>query len=657
MSELRPEALGANPLMEQDRYNAEQAYYRQAEHGQEGVGIEEILRNAETPDELLIATRDYIRSIEDVSMSNDQVKSEYPVFHTVSLMRERRSCLKKTTKDLIALGVIKKGNLSQNGVEGIASKGGFAIRTEQQETEVVVDQEKDIGGKVVKERTRMVPITISYFGTPQEREDLEEAYKKSEAEILTRRQIDEIYRFYCSNSENLGGLAKLYFVNHPTPEGFSTLFNAKDVPDSPTRIDATGAELRPEAAFGDKIDVALRLLVAVSLSEKKSEFLKLVKTPGWEYIFPKVDGNENPTQEHWVGNPSEWAEEGKRDKKTVKTELEQNKRIGITKYGNVFVEGKMSQINEVRGEIRDILGGDVSAKDAEEVAYRLFKLWMMADENGWEKYAVFKDETRGEIVGQKLHCDLGNPTTSDFVKVVRPGVYQTVYKEKPGHPNDAGPLSTTGKYERFAVSILRGITTGEGNEKRSFWEKWWGYPEAEIGGKKLLRENANRLRELPWLEKSPKFLNSAYLPLFMAGRTGDIGSGTFDFVMKTDWHPDNFLDGQWWGKFAKLLRVGITEAVAVNGQFRNRDPITVETHTLKYRDGIISTFWDGVRKLPQNFSWKWETIKGARVHWNDPNNRHELYITDEIVRAAGEYGVKLTPDNRKIGTMNSNPKA
>lgn len=595
--------------------------------------FEEALVRAETEDDVIFATRGIMRMSEKWKFTPEDGSSEYEIRRPLKAVSSRETALGYSVRELIDKKIITKLNEDNTGE---ARFGGFEIYGIKNQTFVLescrVDQKTRQPILDGTERYRPSIIEVPYFGTPEERERMEKAYERASAEIAVRYLIHELYKSHSNNTENIDGLANFYLYSLPFADGLGELF---DLPEENgettiTKTDA-GVELRKGHEFGDKIETAYRAYEIISLSEKPGELKKLTKKPGWKkFMFPNAE-----QEAIWVGNIDQWAREtqevekftsnsyefsiipGERTgKEDVANELAQHTRGRLTKYGNIFTSqvpqtsneiasSQHRQIEEIRGEVRKLLGGDKSAIDAEQEAWRLFRLNWMATENGYEIYKRSKDfpnTPKKQVAkgifensvfkGVEVVTDMGGETSDDTFKVLRPDLFQANYTEK---GRDPGPLGSLFKSHRFAVSFFRTVTSGEGQNERSYRELMWGAPQETIDEVNYPEEQPLRIGELPW-DENFKIMNKHYLTTFMGGRKE---IGTFQQVTNSSPELKMLNDGQAFRRFWKQIGVGVPRAVVVKGEFRGKDKDLVDSVTEIFRDQIWQNYWTGLETLPQ----------------------------------------------------------
>jgi len=740
MTEKVPEFISKPPEDQEwaERMGREEAF-------KAGYAITEVYRSLPNPEAIRDVTRELMHHHEDISLTLENLSTKYDLTPILAPIRNRRFALSYTNERLRELGIVvekKDGTLE-------AKAAGFALRVDTKEKErkitkkIETQQVDEKGNRLTDKEGNLLPPRIEIrtetietteekpdFGTNEERKDVVGALQEAEAEIVVRQLIYEHFKHLASNTDNLEGLVQFYLMPQPTAEALNLFFNLKDVQRAKTET-AGGGEVK---TFGDKVDMAMRLYYIVALSEKREQLEKLRKTPGWRMIFPNSTPDQPSDEELlWVGSVVNWKDglrrigdkaENPKEGNDLVEELDKGHRKGFVAKGNIFAhagyqlyeqkrldeKGKpeyvkvpetgAEQETYVRKKVIEFLGGDRSAEAAEEVAFRLFKLWGVAAEMGFEVYENPK-YPKGASSSYKLEYEMG-PATDDFAKITRPWMYQwKQIFEKEGASEeldtstirrDAGPLGTWGRYDRFYVSIFRRLgydikipeypeeieieKKGKGErwggevQKRSLVELWWGYSEEkknikrfeeDKGGKDVIlpSEKAHRLGEIDWDKFGRGIINYSYLGAFMAGRER---VGVYQLTRKTDWNPTSLLeltDPDWWGNFNKYMQVAIHSDLPSEG-INRRTPDEKVPSALEVQEEIIRSLWDGIRSLPQYDIWKSQGVPVAvtGTPWKVPV--HVIPIIVETVEEVTGGRVKLPTEpleiDRRKAEQNLNEK-
>lgn len=614
---------------------------------------------------------------------------------------------KETKEALRNMGDIKKiledlpEGVGIDSLFGIPVVGGYGFRTISVPTEQLDTFEKDEKDKRINKRYRKTIQEVTFYGTEEKRDEFSEGCWGLEKEFYVRNLIHKNWGRYLLFREAVTRLVEMYFGPVPSTEGVAHILNLP-FREGETHKTVSGAEFRN---FGDKIEMGMRLYYINALCQKQDRFLKLIKTPGWnKFVFPNVEGQDKGELiREWVGRPGEWIPESYKDpgmpgqfesnlgtvrsRKTLKNENGFYKENGEWKYyedrdlrgrltrGNIFAESKTKRNKDLNEAIREFLGGGEktskvdrgAAAAAQELAYKLFKLWMIADNEGYE---IYKDpempDELGMFKGKELQFENG-PASSDFSKLTYPSFYNLKNKRKHVEAplsRDYGPEGSFGKIPRFCTDFLRLASTkvevptekervGYIIQELSFNEQWWGYPEDTK--ENLPRVEAKRLGELPWmeieLEKVPEedaeilelptrgisgeALQLHYLTAFMAGRGREI-NGSYAITLQTDLGDLKFLeDPSFWLKFSKALGVGIKKGTVVNGEFRGKS--NLKEKRKEHIKSIIDAYWEGIASTV-DYQEAYDTyVSAGRGVTGDK----EIRRTEKIRRIAAKADVKL----------------
>lgn len=615
------------------------------ERYESGNAIESTLRRHPRKETVLNTVR-RLAFANEREVTGGEMPNDYAVGRQADILKDRRIALSIPFEELKNEGLAQpldhdsdiyvtlKGDLEKNGggvlksvpgadirYFGLAVVGGYGL----QEIPVRVqriDSYEIQGGKKKNARFRDSNEMVVYFGGEDERTGFSDWLEDMEAEVLVRHLIQRNWGRYNYNRENLAGLVEMYYGPVPTASGIKELFNLREI-EGVTKETVVRGEVK---TFGDKIDMAMRLYYINGLCQKTKEFAKLMETPFWkEVVFP------NATQEEleiWVGKPKAWREEDepgeKRTKDDLKEEASDGRRGLLTKI-NVFAESS-DETQKLHENIRVFLGGAGNEGDrrkrgvakkqadaaeaAQQIAYKIVKLWMMADELGYEIYYDPKQKASlGHFEKRKLEFENG-PAGSDFGKLVYPFLYSLKNYRK---GRDFGPITSFGDYDTMAASVLsvlstkldelpdeNGYVAGKKEERRSFLELWRGHPEGDGRPK----ESSMRLGEMPWIEQGEEVLVVPYLSAYMAGRKQ---KGTYPIVLATasgeTWDKNRLMDENWWRALWKAIDVGIKPGIPLRGVFRDKDSEELSKLTKEHKSQIVQSFWKGLSSTVEYKIW------------------------------------------------------
>lgn len=637
----------------------------QQEEYRRGAPSLETLTSATKPELILSTAARILRDFEDLDKGEAYDRWALKPYYTV--LGERARALNLSLEDLKERGIVEEVEGEEGKPRLVTKIAGYSIETRQERVprtrEQVIEEveldERGAGEKVkrkVRTTKEIATVDVPYYGTKEERELLAKACKAAEQTMIVREKLHNLYAYaYLQNIAALDIMVIAFYLKFP---GFSNdqikaLFTLPDFAEFEDNPNNT--------TFGDSVDFAMRLLFIAARSEKKSKMLGLKETPGWKDIV--FAGDRAGKEEEWIGKIDEWEEDDQREKDTTKDE----KRGILTKWGNLFAKGSLSEEKRLLRVIEEIVGD----KDAVRVAHRFFKISGLAAEEGIERYEKLYEPNKTlllkgqpvDLLGLELN---GEPTTDDLAKII----HFRGYREKELSKNrSAGPEITLDKpeLERLATSLLRLAYSKTDHGVRSVFEQWWGY-SAEGH---MPKESAKKLGEIDWTVKVPKDFegltpdseevaqevwNIYALFLFLAGRKEPI-KGIYDFLYAEDFDPNTFLRKDFWKHKNKFLSLVLRGDVIVKGEYKElykdetgdvsynaldkkKQKEIDESVTKKVKakgdvavEAAKKHFWEGVKTLPQ---WKlvWDTMELK----TRPGLRLPPYLTAEADALAKRYG-------------------
>lgn len=670
--------------------------------------IEDIISHHPDPNVVRYALR-VIELMEGTTETNGEARRDWPVSRREEVLQNRAVAARIPTKDLMGeLGVVEP--LTDEEKELIRTERGKSIPANLHEDNFAKPKYEHIegfgletysvqmpkiesfrleNGKKVDIRYRIGRERFVYLGDSNEKRiEKSQEFSDMKNELTARYLMMQIWKHHVMFYYALQKLAEGHYFN-PTlsSKGLGVLFNLKGL-EGASKETSTKVELR---TLGDKIDTAMRIYYVAALCEKPSRFKKLMKTPGWEkFLFPK--GTSQEIIEKLIGKPDEWEDEteagGHRTKQTTKEERECGLRGDWTRK-NIFAESNPYILGKLEKSIEEFLGGgkgashknQIEAETARRIGYLMFRLFLLADKEGYE---LLEAEKKGNRLDPFDGLDVvfeNAPAGSDFGKLMYPALYMCKsFRKGRNFAPPIGYLNSRKFYPRLMVDFLRQVAAPtevavkeNGKEikiveNRSLMERWWGYREEELvvtvfdeNGKegkikrKYLDEPALRLGDLPWEDFNEvitfdeeaadimglpvggyhhEVFKGFWLTGFMGGRDG----GTFDLISDTVHDPKDLLDEGWWRKFYKLLDVGIKPGVALNGVFRGTPSKREQSMRVKRLIlGVIRAYITGVLHQPE--AKRWDTEREA---WGREGilgfggNREAVgrYLTDRIIETA-----------------------
>lgn len=259
-----------------------------------------------------------------------------------------------------------------------------------------------------------------------------------------------------------------------------------------------------EMKFGDKIDMALRILALLAIGGGQGSY---------------EDTREENIRRELAKQPE--------DIKILFAEGSENFK-NLVKHAkkNIFVEPgqETSTVSEIRKWIRQVIGRDESdTKAAEELAYRLFFMWGLAayfDNRVW----VEGDEEEG---GKTFFAPEGPAISDETANLMHLEAARRKfrYRERTRH----GPDATMGQYPDMMSSFLHTAGVGRGLEFKSLWTYWWENG-IKLGKEEVKDENERVIEEgFPW----ERIGNAAWFRYnFKLSFAGAKETGLYDMIMR-----------------------------------------------------------------------------------------------------------------------------
>jgi len=702
-----------DPNIERQLYEEASKALRNGGEYDSGRATEAIMARHHDAETVLDVLRDH-QLKNETFVTNGEQRKDWRVSHLSEILQDREEALQRSFDYLVQRGLVQPLDpktqeevRSQRGGKlpigwherymGIATEAGGHSLEDLTVDRFIPDSYslvKDENGKPSYEPDgfRKVEFPISYFGTLEQRKETSEQFADMRHELLARNLIMSNWGVYQTYAYALNKLAEgMYFGSVLSNEGLGRIFNLRSA-EGAAKETVTGVELR---SLGDKIETAMRLYYVAALCEKPTRFKDLMGKPGWkQFLFP--DGTSAETIEEWVGKPDKWEKEAylggnrvksieqrkkdktvedkdKKDDVDIKREREDGLRGKLTQK-NIFAETNTYFENKLHEAVREFLGGEgedyvsnTEAKAAQGVAYRQFRLLLLADKEGFELYKQVKNQDTSDAYNGLDISYENAPAASDFGKLLHPDMYigKSYRKNRDSSPILGYKYSRT-YYPRFMVDFLRhtSIKTAVGvlengvknryPEERSLMEMWWGYEGGlKVGNRVYEEELATRLGDLPWEkmnlegygldpEQAVEFdlpagglhnevLKNLYLSGFMAGGEKRV----FDFVTNTLPDERDLVDEGWWKKFYKMLDVGIRPSVALDGEFRGKTVDDQKIEKDKMKNNVITGYLNGILALPIVKKWDTEPKAWGRKGTIPLTGEREdpgVYFSDRIIR-------------------------
>lgn len=651
--------------------------YRARQYFQEGASSLEVLRTSTHKEQLIDAERTFMAGFEDMSLHRDGTFSEYRLDDAISVVADRAAAMSYDFKTLSGLGYLDPESFNPDTGEANFSFPGYCYTTKTRMIETQTGASVAPDGKtVISINIERVPTQVFLVGKDEERNELSGVLKSdAQPEMTARKDLVQMTRWLWNQTENLEDLVKYYYMGSSTHTAMNALCNAEgrkylvkeststqERPKDGLFATEGGAEYREGHEFGDAMSVAIQCFEIAAFSEKKSELKSLLQRPGVRLLFKVTDQEVddiflkpedrkdrplNPILVKWIGEPWNWSEEIAGPKDNVGNE--QDSRGLLTKHGNILVESKWEDAEDIFQQVERFLGGgkDSSllvrsdARDARFIAWELFRVTGMASELGGQLYHhTCVDGIERDVISH----DLGGMTSCDRVKVYLPNVFRSVYKNIKPEVRNFGPDGSLGQYpDRLTVAYFKQWTADikyeEGKEecswikdkqshgKRTFQEMRWGYRAGKekdtLTGKEIdmPEEAAYRLGELPWHKLHPKVFNVAALGPYIAGREN---VGLFTYIKKTNWDIHELKDDGFAKSMANWLGIAMNEQTVYDGKLRGvydgTKPSTpseeshdkkvkakVKSEIREYKKKFVRAWWDGLRSLPQWREWLMES--------------------------------------------------
>jgi hypothetical protein len=628
------DATGMGPDFEEQEQEAMRRLAQQEEWARGSPSIE-ALRSASKPELVLSIASDIMGDYED--LERDEAHDRYSLKYYYSAIEDRARALSLSKDELKRRGIIE---VIPDGTV-VTKVPGFSIETRHEKKErvqiqTVEERTLDEAGGVkrvdTKERrtkeTVIEPETV--YGTDEQRRVLAETYRAAEDMMVVREKLADLFNYaYLPNTAALAEMTETFYIKASkfSNAQLRTLFRLPDF----SRPIRTPEDLRKNTVLGDHVDLALRLLYIVSMSETKEKILALMSRPGWkEIVFSGMTDNErDKAVKDWIGDVNGWEIGSDRYKKTTEAEDEKEIRGRLTKFGNIYAKGDRNEEQIILRQIklfvmeRYMKGTGIDRETAERfatsaltIAYEFFKISGLAAELGIERYQKVKlkdkpvvrapgekpgsglalkdvkrvvdDVNLAEVYTESLALE-GDPQTDDLTKLFHFRGYRE--KEYLKGTRSVGPEITIPlTEERIAVSLLRLARSKiENGQWRSFIEQWWGYPPE--GG--VTEEKAKRLGEMDWeisvqLDEQQRKMLEQQVPeigldpkkavieniwswytlfLYLAGRKDPI-KGIYLFTYAEDFDPSSFMSPDFWRHKNKFLPIVINSFVKSNGEYR-----------------------------------------------------------------------------------------
>lgn len=635
--------------------------------------------------------------------TNGEPDNRWEVSHRYRVLADRQNVLEMPLEDLVKKDLIER--LSPSELEFLRQERGRSLPANINEnylarpkhvdgfgfenyvvSQPVLESFAIKEGKRTDERYRMMPQQYVYLRSETERRETSKEFGSLKDEVSARTLMMQMWGHHVSYYYALQKLAEgHYFGTTLSSEGVGIMFNLKGQEGATTE---TATKVKVDS-LGKKIDVAMRLYYVNALCEKPSRFkAELMETPGWkQFLFP--DGTDQAVIEKWIGKPSEWEPEvqvgGDRTEDVLHEEIKGGKR-GLLTRRNISAEVDVYSENKLTEAIDEFLGGGenasyidkIEAETARRIGYRMFRLFLLADQEGYE---IYKEKPKGNnqdpFDGLKVVFS-NAPQASDFGKLTHPDLYAAKSQRKGrDYMPPTGFLHARKYYSRFMVDFLRHAsanteiqvqkTNGTKEykvEQRSLMERWWGYKGGlQKGDITYLDEQGVWLGDLPWSKFNEPIhmtqddaallalpvgglhhetFKTLWLSGFMAGGEGRAHM----LISETNHNPKNFTDLHWWNKFWKMLDVGIKDSVALEGKFRGVSSEEKKQILLQHKVGIVQNFIYGLEDLPQWEEWKKIPVeivpnRKGMGSANSPSPQLIDRIIDVANRALKVNGVKL----------------
>lgn len=694
-------------MAEQDELAERLKYEQQRSAGMGGTeydlgrAIEAATIRHPDPETTLFVLRD-LQLGEETFRTNGELSNQWEVVRRAEILHDRALTLAMPLEDLERRGIVEpltpteleevraaRGGLIPTALnENFFAKSkyvdGYAIINYNLPTDVIESYERGADGKPINVRYRTGLEKYGYFGTPEQRKEFSKSFLDTRDEVLVRHLVMQHWGHYVTYYYALNKLAEGFYFN-PTisNEGLGRIFNLKSQEGAANET-ITGVELR---SLGDKIDIAMRLYYVAALCEKPERFRELMDSPGYkEFLFPP--GTPQGVVEEWIGKPNKWEADveagGNRSKDTTHKERMANIRGRLTQK-NIFAETNLPIEEKLNLAVQEFIGGgggdDVShvnkieAETARRIAYRLFRVLLLADKEGYE---LLKETPKGDKMdpfdGLKIVFE-NAPTASDFGKLTHPDLYMAKsHRKNRDYSTPVGYLNSRENYSRLMVDFLRhtvvptqvDIQIGQQAptrivEKRSLMERWWGYNQADIRGDNgqevaYLIENALRLGDVPWETLAVEdvserdaielelpigglhneVLKSLWLSGFMAGGEGRVHG----IISETNFNPSELMDVGWWLKFWKGLDVGIKSGIALDGKMRGVGEDVEKAAIGEFKVKIVRNF---IRGLQSTNQWQEWVVKEIDIQDEMTTEKHPSIaqrILQTAKKALEEAGIK-----------------
>lgn len=405
-----------------------------------------------------------------------------------------------------------------------------------------------------------------------------------------------------------------------------------------TQLDPkTGKEIEGVMALGDLTDTAMRLyaLFGVGGGDKgkgrTNEITQQAEEGEWKKAVKKIENVQGDTKA----------------KKILAMLTEEDKKFI---EGNKVFCGKLgeSQIELVREWVKiklQKIGANVlDTGTAERWAWEIFHMWGLA--------AEFDNRTFADKDG--YFTPEGYTVSDDSIKGIHFGGWQK--RERLASGGKSGPKATFGIYpDRMLTSFLHFLKTGEGENTRSFWEKWFyeGVPLGELPWAQMDTDTLTRddiktllkidpgkaLKDVKDFSQSGTAFRDWNLRLFFLGREG---AGLFHIITKGIWKAEELVNNDTPLDISKALNIIVNPAMLTEGEWKEwlEDQNNITAFNA-WKDRNARSF-EGIKRIYRQVNKKGWGEKAAEPDKPAVLEQKELTMDDYI------SGVHMVAEERHI---------
>ena len=332
---------------------------------------DELISGAETAEELFVGLRQLEKQLEDGNIPPD-LNERYTPPRQLSAMYERADMLHYSVDELLKRGWVTE-----------LKDKGYAILKDRRFAALAIHS--DVTEKPGKPFAQQ---EIKYYlgETPEERENLEKAYRRAITELEARSIMGEHIgvRLAIDIRDSLEELTRIMHSGRMPkfkPDHLESIFNMPDIKELTSNPENT--------KLGDQVEEAMFCNLIMLNSGTKQRMLDFLARPGAAVLIKKMADEKGQTEEEWkkenIGDvKNDWVDDSKRlltDKGDVpatwRLEAGEKKRGTLTAYSNIAAwgggPGEFGSDKEKKF-IETTIGGLVGSVEASWVAAAMMRV-------------------------------------------------------------------------------------------------------------------------------------------------------------------------------------------------------------------------------------------------------------------------------------------